>query len=289
MSRRPAVGRRLGTRSLVVGFALLLTCLLGLVGLASNGDLGGAGDGGDSAPLPSGAYSYLYALFLALGVLAVPFFAFIYARGTPYSKSERRRARFTPFFLVGVLGALVLIASRWPDGFSTVLERLSFFDGGGEATSGSAAQPPVPERAPLAIVWGSVFGLLALLIGWQLFRPRRGVLRRVPSLAETLSDELARTLDDIRAEPDPRRAIILAYARMEATLTSGGVARHEAEAPLEYVSRVLLELEVPADPVHRLTDLFEQAKFSDHPIDQAMKDDAVAALDEIRTELGRLE
>jgi hypothetical protein len=93
------------------------------------------------------------------------------------------------------------------------------------------------------------------------------------------------TLDDLRAEPDPRRAIILAYARMEATLSRGGVPREESEAPLEYIARALLELDVRPEPVHRLTDLFEQAKFSDHPIDAGMKEEALEALEDVRADL----
>jgi len=38
---------------------------------------------------------------------------------------------------------------------------------------------------------------------------------------------------------------------------------------------------------HRLTDLFERAKFSRHTIDQAMREEAVAALRAVRSDLMR--
>jgi hypothetical protein len=41
--------------------------------------------------------------------------------------------------------------------------------------------------------------------------------------------------------------------------------------------------------VHRLTDLFERAKFSRHTIDQAMREEAVAALRAVRSDLMRAE
>jgi len=43
----------------------------------------------------------------------------------------------------------------------------------------------------------------------------------------------------------------------------------------------------PVEPahVHRLTDLFERAKFSRHTIDQAMREEAVAALRAVRSDL----
>ena len=41
----------------------------------------------------------------------------------------------------------------------------------------------------------------------------------------------------------------------------------------------------PSAAVSRLTSLFEQAKFSRHTIDESMKQDAIAALREIRDDL----
>jgi hypothetical protein len=122
---------------------------------------------------------------------------------------------------------------------------------------------------------------VASLLGWRAVRRRR----RRPSLAETLSDALDDTLDDVAHEPDPRRAIILAYARMEAALDRSGCSRHEAEAPLEYLARVLGELEVAPAPVATLTHLFEHAKFSNRPVDDAMKQRALVALEDVRREL----
>ena len=61
--------------------------------------------------------------------------------------------------------------------------------------------------------------------------------------------------------------------------------RHRHEAPLEYLGRVLAELHVTPGPVASLTHLFERAKFSHHPIDGAMKADAIEALEHVRGEL----
>ena len=49
-------------------------------------------------------------------------------------------------------------------------------------------------------------------------------------------------LIDLEGEDDPRRAVIKAYARTEAVLRAQGLPRHPAEAPLEYLDRVLREL-----------------------------------------------
>ena len=93
------------------------------------------------------------------------------------------------------------------------------------------------------------------------------------------------TLDDLRAEADPRRAVIAAYAQMEATLARHGLPRERSEAPFEYLSRMLRELRVRAASALALTELFERARFSDHVIDAAMKNEAIDALLAVRDDL----
>ena len=79
--------------------------------------------------------------------------------------------------------------------------------------------------------------------------------------------------------------MIAAYARMEAVLGRNGLQRMPSETPIEYLGRILLGLTSRGDAVARLTDLFEQAKFSRNEIDDAMKHDAIGALREIRDDL----
>jgi hypothetical protein len=92
------------------------------------------------------------------------------------------------------------------------------------------------------------------------------------------------SLDDLRAEPDPRRAVIAAYARMERGLGTLGTERIPSETPFEYLRRVLERVSVSDDAARTLTDLFQRAKFSPAPVDEAMKAEAVAALEAIQEE-----
>jgi len=102
---------------------------------------------------------------------------------------------------------------------------------------------------------------------------------------EELMVALDESLDDLRSDPDIRRAIVAAYARMERALAAAGVPRDPAEAPLEYLERVLLSLDASAEAVRRLTDLFEWARFSHHEPEPSMRDEAVDALVAVRDEL----
>jgi hypothetical protein len=113
--------------------------------------------------------------------------------------------------------------------------------------------------------------------------------RRPPAREQGAADELeavlTETLGELELDPDPRRAVIQAYVRMEAVLGAHGHARLPHEAPLEYLARVLRELDVRAEAAHALTELFERARFSHHEIDAAMRAEAVASLEAVRDDL----
>jgi hypothetical protein len=138
-----------------------------------------------------------------------------------------------------------------------------------------------------ALVLGSV--LLGLTVAAAVAvvhrRRHREDLDEEVALARALDEVLADTLDDLRGERDPRKAVIEAYARMERTFAAYRVAREPAETPLEYVSRALDRLNVSAGAVRRLTLLFERAKFSTHAVDEGMKHEAIEALAGLRAEL----
>jgi Domain of unknown function (DUF4129) len=147
---------------------------------------------------------------------------------------------------------------------------------------------PVPGRTAEFNWWiaGGVGGLL--LIGGVWLVARRRPLEPLPageSVADALSDVAAASIDDLRREGDPRRAVIAAYANMERVLAQHGLPRLRAEAPFEYLARILRQLEVSESSVHRLTELFEYAKFSTHEIDAEMKEQAIDAFGALRDEL----
>jgi hypothetical protein len=148
------------------------------------------------------------------------------------------------------------------------------------------------EQYEAEFAWKPMLALAALvLLGglawWRAGKARRRARSREPrqTLAEQLADVLEETLDGLRAERDPRRAVIGAYARLERVAAASGLARRPAEAPLEYLGRMLGGLEVSAAAVSRLTRLFERAKFSQHEVDEEMKQQAIAALESVQEDL----
>ena len=107
----------------------------------------------------------------------------------------------------------------------------------------------------------------------------------LPELLRHVVGVVDDSISDIERDPDPRRAIIRAYTRMEAVLARGGIPRRPSETPLEYIDGALRTLAIPAAPARSLTDLFEIARFSDRPIDVSMKRRAIDCLLDIRSAL----
>jgi hypothetical protein len=143
-----------------------------------------------------------------------------------------------------------------------------------------------PEFAwiPVLVVLCVVAAAVAAF--WLSGRRRRSLLPEAERLvAEQLAAAVDESLDDLRSEPDPRRAVIAAYAHLERALAASGLPRRANETAEELVPRILAGLDVDARPVRRLTDLFELAKFSQHDVSPAMKEQAIDALVQIRDEL----
>jgi uncharacterized protein DUF4129 len=84
---------------------------------------------------------------------------------------------------------------------------------------------------------------------------------------------------------DPRAAVLAAYGRMETALASVGLARRPSDAPREYLARLEAGLGGGRAPATRLTELFERARFSPHPVGEDSRAEAIGALETLRTEL----
>jgi hypothetical protein len=284
-----------GTRRLVLS-GIALTALLAVVALASRAHRpgGGTGAGGGGVPEFLGEYIGITMLVLMLIVAVVV--------GMGLASDRRRRVlegrtnwRRTLFGLALFGTVLVLaIASS---------QRLHL----NNSQRPAVTQPTAPLQAlrkqqqkdkkgavkRVEGSWLTALILASLIVGVALaaglaarHRLRHGEeVEAELALARALDEVLADTLEDLRAERDPRKAVIEAYARMEQTFAAYRVPRDPAETPLEHVSRALDRLRVSPSAVRRLTVLFERAKFSTHDVDAGMKDEAIETLASLRAEL----
>jgi hypothetical protein len=284
----PVPGR--DTRSArLAAVAVGLVVLLGVVALASRDGVGNA-----STSRPTPAYvSWALSVFLVVFVLMIPIALWALFNQERMEQRQARtfQARVLRSFAVIVLVLLVGLGwayirrhGRLPD-FHRLFVPSSA--GGGQA-KGAPGRPYSP-RFEWPVLWATI-AILAACGGavWWSWRRRPSELRPLadePTVADELAATLSDAIDDLEAEPDPRVAVIAAYARMERVLGRSGTRRAPSETALEYLQRVLLELTTRGDAVARLTVLFERAKFSRHEIDPGMKRDAIAALRAIRDDL----
>jgi hypothetical protein len=275
----------------VLGLALLVTVLLAVVALAAHGRPLGRGGGGAGTGPPAAFYDYAWTtivivvlLLLALGIA-----------GLWILRGERGKPR--PYrFTLGALAAYCLVALLFA---YLAKHHFHFRHLPGSGENGLPGSSPTHSRGQTGssrlatqghnnFQWPELFAVLGalLVIGVVLYLRRdRGLSARRRDAPESLAAALDESLDDLRTDPDLRRAIIAAYARMEAALAAAGLPRRPAEAPIEYLERTLLSLYTSAEAVRRLTDLFEWARFSHHEPDPSMRDDAVDALIAVRDEL----
>jgi hypothetical protein len=144
----------------------------------------------------------------------------------------------------------------------------------------------------LAAVLALVIYALVLLLGvatvtgwWRPSAPPPPVVPAPPLDVAAAEAGLEASLDAVTADASPRDAIADAYARLLAALAEAGAGRRTQEAPHEHLDRVLGPLGVRSDPLHRLAGLFVLARFSQHPVTAAHRDDARDALREALADL----
>jgi hypothetical protein len=276
----PAPGRSI--RLALVAFGLL--ALLGVVAFASRS---GLGHQSQAAPTP-GYVSYAFTAFLIVFVLMIPVAAYgflLQAReGEVARKSYRQRTleSIGMLFFFGALAFVVVYLKRHHHHF--LLPHVRGLKSGKKALqAGHGHRAVVEPHFEYTVLW---IALAVIAVGggwlfymWRTRKKRTAVpLEREQTVAEDFASSIGDAIDDLESEPDARRAVIAAYARMERGLGGAGLARKPFEAPLEYLQRVLLELQAGAQPVGRLTDLFERAKFSRDDVSADAKDEAIECL-----------
>jgi uncharacterized protein DUF4129 len=269
-------------RALAVAGALLgLTAIVALASRA-RGPGGGSTDTVSTDWLLEYLLLLLFVLFAAAVVSGIYLVVTAHQGGTwaPPPRTSFWRTILTLALFLGVVFALISTLHR-----TNVKGRPTKPAGSPQAEKSHplGGNPAHFDWAPVAVVGGLVVvGLGAA--AWILVR-RRVAKKTLGEGAEALIAAVDESLDDLRDEPDPRRAVIAAYARMERALAQEGLGRRTPEAPREYLARALPAVGAGAGSVARLTALFEEAKFSPHDVDAGMKAEAIDALETLRGEL----
>ena len=287
-----------GARKLLLSGAAV-TALLVFVAIASHAHRPGGGTGGGSAQAPS-----LVSDYLSIALVVMPIGAILVIWGLANRRRQQalqgrtnwRRTLVAVTIISLLLSAAVFTADRRQRdaaGRPGAVPPIGILGGASGPQAAQRRQPVTAKPHTPQWRWLPVVVLGSLLVGIFVTagvvtaqaRRNREALDEEADLKRALDEVLSDSLDDLRAERDPRRAVIRAYARMEKTCAAYGVPREEHETPVEYMGRVLDSLRVSSYAVRRLVQLFERAKFSPHEVGPSMKDDAIEALAGLRSEL----
>jgi hypothetical protein len=275
-----------GGRTLVV--ALVVIALVAVVAIASGGSTptGAVGAHRPSQGLLDAVVS-LFVVGMAVATVVVAVMVSFFGR---YSVDGTPRKRKSPVqSLIRFIVAIVLLTIVVRALAGSVGPRLRP-PAAPQGSAGNGGASPSSGYEPRFVLW-PVLAVAALAgvaaVAWWLAargrRETREPLRATPQ--EALADVLAETLDDLRSERDPRKAVIAAYARMERGVAASGLPRAPAEAPEEYVERVLAGIALSRRAAERLTALFAWARFSGHDVRPEMKDEAIETLEQVQREL----
>ncbi|HXW80965.1 MAG TPA: DUF4129 domain-containing protein [Acidimicrobiales bacterium] len=148
-----------------------------------------------------------------------------------------------------------------------------------------------------AIAAGALLAILAIIASYLWRRRRWGTGPVTGGLPRRALDEQRRqvvevldeSLEALEAEPDPRKAVIAAYVRMDQWLARAGFGRRSSEAPFEHLDRIVDGLGATTAVGGTLAGLYERAKFDYRPCGPEMKQAAIAALVQLRDELASLQ
>ena len=285
-----AVPPLLAWASLGTGFVIALAAVLRMAGSVPEGDhVTGA------IRLPGPVTAAILALF---GLALVIFLGDLVRRalakrereddGAPAEEPTPVPSWLRRVTLVLSLVNVAVLAYLWR---RAVLEG-GLFVGAGGLASGLLLPDTEVLIAPALFNW--VFGSLAVMAGlgalglalWSALGDRLvpdGPDADSAMPAVPLVTAVEESLDDLRAEGDPRRAIVRCYARFERVAADSGLERRPWLTPTEFMREVLARLSLPRAAVPTLTGLFELARFSHHPLGPPERDRAVDALHEIRS------
>jgi len=204
----------------------------------------------------------------------------------PRPRLERRRHSLLAALAVAITVVLLVWSRTGPWGRLPLL-------GAGTASVGAPPGAPRPNAGavaaqgmdwPAIVITALVLAVIAWL-GWRLLRPPRRTLRVVRAPLAEVERALDDALVDAATEPDPRRAVLAVWARIERLLAEHDAGRRPSEAPFEYATRAAAAVGLESGAMERLAGLYEWARFSVHEVTSTMRKEALEGLTQVRERL----
>jgi hypothetical protein len=244
----------------------------------------------------------MMALVVLAGVGITLLVSFLQRRKRPPEFRPQRRAEPQTSWqvLVNLLawGVLGVLGVRWLARHGAELlqwwERWSHeLESAPELLSASArallqqVDSPTAGYALFAVVL-LIYGGLTVLGLWILFtdREQSGALAMLENpQAQQVQRAVRAGLRALQQHTEPRQAIIACYAQLEHLLEDHGVPAIQQLTPQECMGAALQGIALPVEAFAALVNLFEQARYSLHPLDHTARMQAMAHLTTIQDAL----
>ncbi|WP_233211206.1 DUF4129 domain-containing protein [Mycobacterium sp. shizuoka-1] len=305
--------------------AAALVALVLMLGIALRGHLPGAQPAQQPRPAagPAGLLGVLALVIACLLVIVVSIVAKLREpnRARPAARHDvpggagarvRRSPRFLLIIAAGLLAWLlvVVLLAQWrlpqpgPDRPAGPAGDAPAGPPPPGSDTGPPPSPPEPGAVSEHLVWSVVIAmavlLVVVLVGGVVLRVRERRGRTPtplaaadpgPDAAATRAGSLALAAErglaevgDLRREP--RDAIIACYAAMEDALAGApGAAPQESDTPSEVLARAVAHEAIHAERATELVNLFAEARFSTHVMNEGHREAAERALRGVLDEL----
>lgn len=234
---------------------------------------------------------------IATMVLTILFAFFVVGSAILLLRGRNRSKRSSEAFtwwqvLARTLGMALLVALliAWPRAIQAARERT------GTDTNATADSATFTTVWPAAAGWPIELFLIASVLAavvWLMYLLRRGVRQTtewddafpVPNARAAAVVAVQKTIQELEGGGDVRAAILGCFQRFCALLGTRGITDQTALTPRELQALAIDQLRVSHDAAEILTSLFEEARYSEHPLGEADRVRAIESLGRIQAAL----
>ena len=294
---RPRWGRTGWAVPLLLFLAIVLVAALAfnVANLDTGGEaIPGGGASGGTSPSALGVFDpFLGDLFLVLfASIAVAIVVHAILRRRVQQKAPAKA--FSWWQLISsAIGLLLVIAllMAWPrmiQAFRVGQTPAPTGDAGGAGATGW----PIAAGAPLGMFLGLTV-LATIVIMVALLRRGAGVVEiddepsaDDPAARHAAADAVQDAIEELEVGGDVRAVILACFRKFCALLGARGITAQGALTPRELEDLAVGRLHVSREASETLTSLFEEARYSEHPLGEADRHRAIESLAGIRVALG---
>ncbi|MGQ0796563.1 MAG: DUF4129 domain-containing protein [Methanobacteriota archaeon] len=240
-----------------------------------------------------GLLPLIWATTAVLGLVVLALLVYVLVRRTK-EKGPRRAVVRRNMYLQTLFTILVLLVAVYAWRHVAPDPGQGEGDGDGSGDTGTGFQvPELPRIAGIPLVAFLAAAVLASLVALATFlkagpqgRPLVGGPPPAPRPGrEEAAATVAEAIRRIELGGDIRGAILLCFHRFSLLLGARGIRDQDVLTPRELEGLAIDRLRVSADAAEDLTGLFEEARYSTHPLGETARDRALRSLDRIRAAL----